>query len=111
MPEAARVFLPGNRPPQAGELFRNQWLAAAYRLLAEEGASSFYKGPLAAAILETSRRMNGTLTAEDLASYSSEWVEPISIDYRGWKIVELPPNGQGIAALEMLNITDSLPAD
>jgi gamma-glutamyltranspeptidase/glutathione hydrolase len=109
--EAARAFLPGNRPPRAGEVFRNPGLAAAYRLLAEESARSVYKGRIAAAILETSRRMNGRLIAEDLAGYSAEWVEPISIDYRGWKVVELPPNGQGMAALEMLNIMDAVPIE
>jgi gamma-glutamyltranspeptidase/glutathione hydrolase len=110
-PEAARVFLQGGRHPQVGEVFRNPGLAAAYRSLAEEGAASVYQGRLAAAILETSRRMHGTLTAEDLAGYSAEWVEPISVGYRGWKIVELPPNGQGMAALEMLNIMDAVPVD
>ena len=110
-PESARVFLPGNRPPRTGDLFRNPELAAAYRLLAEEGAAAFYQGRLAAAILQTSRRMGGTMTADDLASYSAEWVEPISIDYRGWRVFELPPNGQGMAALEMLNIMERCPAD
>ena len=72
---------------------------------------ALYRGGLAAAILKTSRRMGGTMTAEDLASYSAEWVEPISIDYRGWRVFELPPNGQGMAALEMLNIMETIPAD
>ena len=111
LPESARVFLPRNRPPRTGDIFRNPDLAAAYRLLANEGPTAFYEGELAAAILELSRRMDGMLTAADLASYSAEWVEPIEIDYRGWRILELPPNGQGMAALEMLNIMEAIPAD
>src|SRR5262249_37440178 len=86
-------------------------LAVAYRLLASEGPAAYYQGPIARAIVATSQRAGGTMTLEDLASYSSEWVEPISIDYRGWRIFELPPNGQGMAALEMLNIMETLPAD
>jgi gamma-glutamyltranspeptidase/glutathione hydrolase len=110
IPESARVFLPENRPPELGEVFRNPDLAATYRLLAEEGPLAFYCGKIADAILKTSQNMDGTITAEDLSCYSSEWVEPLSIDYRGWRIFELPPNGQGIAALEMLNIMETIPA-
>ncbi len=109
-PESARVFLPNGKPPAEGEVFRNPEMARAFRLLAEKGPDSFYKGEIAAAILRTSQRLKGTLTAEDLASYSAEWVEPISIDYRGWRIYELPPNGQGMAALEMLNLMETIPA-
>jgi gamma-glutamyltranspeptidase/glutathione hydrolase len=109
--EAARVYLPGDRPPATGEVFRNAELAATYRLLADEGPRALYEGPVAAAIVQSSRRLGGVLTAEDLASYSSEWAEPISIDYRGWRIFELPPNGQGMAALEMLNIMAEIPAN
>src|SRR5262249_26705936 len=79
-------------------------------ILAEKGRDAFYRGEIAAAILKTSQRLQGTMTAEDLASFSSEWVEPISIDYRGWRVYELPPNGQGMAALEMLNIMETAPA-
>ena len=79
-------------------------------MLAEKGSDAFYKGEIAAAILKTSERLKGTLTAGDLASYSAEWVEPISIDYRGWRVYELPPNGQGMAALEMLNLMETMPA-
>lgn len=110
-PETARVFLPNNRAPHQGEVFRNPGLARAYRLLADEGASAFYQGKIAAAILATSRTLGGTMTADDLASFTSEWVEPISTDYRGWRVYELPPNGQGMAALEMLNIMETTPAD
>jgi gamma-glutamyltranspeptidase/glutathione hydrolase len=107
----AGVFLPGNRPPELGEVFRNSALAAAYRIVAREGPHALYEGVLAAAILKTSQCLGGTMTADDLTSYSAEWVEPISIDYRGWRVFELPPNGQGMAALEMLNIMETIPVD
>jgi gamma-glutamyltranspeptidase/glutathione hydrolase len=103
-PESQRVFLPGGRVPNVGEVFRNPNIGHALRLIANQGAAAYYKGEIAAAILKTSNKLGGAMTAEDLAGYSSEWVTPISIDYRGWKIYELPPNSQGIAALEMLNI-------
>jgi len=109
-PDAARVFLPEGKAPEIGQTFRNPEMAHAYRLLAEGGRDAFYKGEIAAAILSTSQRLKGTLTAADLASYEPEWVEPISIDYRGWRVYELPPNGQGMAALEMLNLMETIPA-
>lgn len=102
--EAQRVFLPNGNVPQMGDSFSNPDLAKALRLIAENGPEAFYRGEIAKAILKTSDKLGGTLQADDLAKFSSEWVEPISIDYRGWKIYELPPNGQGMAALEMLNI-------
>src|SRR5579864_6914091 len=117
-PESARVYLPGGRAPRVGEIFRNPEMGRALRILAGNGAENgadkgrdaFYKGEIAEAILKTSRSLGGTMTAEDLAKFSAEWVEPISTGYRGWKVYELPPNSQGIAALEMLNIMESLPA-
>ena len=109
-PETARVFLPDGKPPKVGEIFRNPDLARTLRILAEKGPEAFYKGEIAARLLRTSERLGGTMTAQDLASYSSEWVEPISIDYRGWRVYELPPNSQGMAALEMLNIMETRPA-
>ena len=108
--ESKRVLLPAGKSPHIGELFKNPGMAHALRLVAERGPDAFYKGEVAAAILKTSERLGGTMTAQDLASYSSEWVEPLSIEYRGWKVYELPPNGQGMAALEMLNIMETSPA-
>jgi gamma-glutamyltranspeptidase / glutathione hydrolase len=108
--ESERVFLASGKPPVEGDLFRNPDLARAYRLIAEKGPDAFYKGEIAAAILKTSQKLGGTMTAEDLASYSGEFVTPISVDYRGWRVYELPPNGQGMAALEMLNIMETSPA-
>ena len=101
-----RIFLPRGRPPEVGEVFRNPELAKALRLVAEHGAEAFYRGPIAEAILATSKRLGGVFTAADLAEYEPEWVEPIATEYRGWRIYELPPNGQGMAALEMLNIME-----
>lgn len=102
--EAQRVFLPTGNVPQIGEMFSNPDLAKALRLIAENGPDAFYRGEIAKAILKTSSELGGTMQADDLAKFSSEWVAPISINYRGWKVYELPPNGQGMAALEMLNI-------
>ena len=107
--EARRVFLPGGVPPKTGEIFRNPDLARAFELLARLGPDAFYKGPIAEALLRTSRRLGGVLAPEDLSEFEAEWVEPISTTYRGWTVYELPPNSQGIAALEMLNILEHFP--
>lgn len=100
------VFLPA---PALGQVFKNPEMANTFRLLAAQGPRAFYEGPIAQAILKTSARLGGTLQASDLSSFSSEWVEPISTTYRGWNVLELPPNGQGISVLEMLNILEALP--
>ncbi len=106
---ARRVLLPHGHPPQVGELFHNPQMAAAYRLLAAQGAAAFYRGAIAKALLKTSQRLGGKMTAADLSDFESEWVEPIACDYHGWKVYELPPNGQGVAAIEMLNILSLFP--
>src|SRR5215472_15487751 len=105
-PESRRVFLPGDKVPETGQVFRNPDVARALGLVAEQGESAFYKGEIAKALLKTSADLGGTMTAEDLAEYSAEWVEPISTTYRDWTVYELPPNGDGMAALEMLNIME-----
>jgi gamma-glutamyltranspeptidase/glutathione hydrolase len=104
--ETRSVFLVHDEAPQMGEVFRNPRVGQALGLLAERGSRAFYSGEIATAILATSRELGGTMTAEDLEDFSAEWVEPISITYRGWKVYELPPNGQGMAGLEMLNILE-----
>jgi len=109
--ESERVFLPNGKPPALGEKFSNPDLAKALRLLADKGPREFYEGEIAKAILKTSDSLGGTMQPGDLAEFSSEWVDPISIDYRGWRVYELPPNGQGMAALEMLNIMGTLQPD
>lgn len=109
--EARRVFMPEGRPPELGEVFSNPDVAKALRLIAEQGRDAFYRGAIAQAIVKTSTTLGGAMQAEDLAEFSAEWVEPISIDYRGWRVYELPPNGQGMAALEMLNIMGNFQPD
>jgi gamma-glutamyltranspeptidase/glutathione hydrolase len=106
---ARRVFLPNGAPPSVGQIFRNPQLAAAYRALAREGAGAFYRGAIAKAILRAADSLGGKLAAADLAEFESEWVEPISTEYRGWKVYELPPQGQGIAAIQMLNLFSVFP--
>lgn len=106
---AQRVFLPNGSAPKVGQLFRNPELGKAYRLLAEGGPDVFYRGAIAQAILATSHRLGGTLQAADFTEFQSEWVRPISTSYRGWKVYELPPNGQGIGTLAMLNIMENFP--
>jgi len=108
--EARRVYLPGGKPPAVGQVFQNHDLAKALRLVAENGAEAFYKGDIARAILSTSQSLGGTMAGDDLADFAPEWVEPISTIYRDWTVYELPPNGQGMAALEMLNIMETSPA-
>ena len=107
--EAREVHLPGGAAPRVGEIFRNAPLANAFRLIAELGARAVYHGPIGEAILKTSRHYGGTMSERDLSDFQSEWVEPISTDYRGWKVYGLPPNGQGIGTLEMLNILENFP--
>ncbi len=106
---AAQTFLIEGHTPRLGEVFRNPALARSLRAIAAQGHDAFYKGDIAKLILECSQQHGGTLTADDLATFSSEWIEPISITYRGWCVYEIPPNGQGIAALMMLNILENFP--
>jgi len=108
-PESAKVFLPDGKAPIIGQVFKNPDLGKAYRLIAEKGPDAYYKGEIAQSILKTSQHLGGTMTAKDLESFQPEWVTPISIDYHGWKVYEMPPNGQGIAALEMLNFMQQFP--
>ena len=106
---ASKVYLPNDHAPRVGEVFHNPELAWSFQQIAEHGRDAFYKGEIAKKVLEGMRHHNGTMTAEDLASYSGEWAEPISTTYRDWTVYEMPPNGQGIAALEMLNIMETFP--
>jgi gamma-glutamyltranspeptidase/glutathione hydrolase len=108
-PEGQRVYLPNGKPPAVGQVFQNRDLAKALQSVAQNGAAAFYKGDIARAILSTSKHLGGTMAADDLAEFSPEWVEPVSTTYRDWTVYELPPNGQGMAALEMLNIMETSP--
>jgi gamma-glutamyltranspeptidase/glutathione hydrolase len=105
-PGFAATFLPEDRAPAEGQVFRNPALARAYRLLGERGRDAFYRGPIAEAILAFSKEAGGFFEREDLASHGSEWVEPLATTYRGVTVHELPPSGQGLAALQMLNILE-----
>jgi gamma-glutamyltranspeptidase/glutathione hydrolase len=106
---ASQTYLIQDRPPRVGEIFRNPDLAWSLQQIATHGREAFYKGEIAKKILESMKHHGGVMTAQDLAEYSSEWVEPISTTYRDWTLFELPPNGQGLAALEMLNIMEKFP--
>ncbi len=106
---ASRVLLRDGATPKLGEMFRNPQLASALRLIASEGEAAFYRGAIAKAILKTSDRLGGKMTSADLSEFQSEWVTPLETDYHGWKVYELPPSGQGVAAIEMLNMLSLFP--
>jgi len=105
-PAAAATFLPGGHSPVSGDIFRNPHLAASLEQIARGGRDAFYKGAIAKAIAEDMRRRNGLLTEADLAANTADWVEPIATTYRGYDVLELPPNTQGVVALQMLNILE-----
>jgi gamma-glutamyltranspeptidase / glutathione hydrolase len=106
---ATSLYLPGDHAPKVGEVFKNPDLAASLGQIADHGRGAFYKGEISKKILDAMKKHNGTMTEQDLAQYSSEWVEPISTAYRDWTVFELPPNGQGMGVLEMLNIMEKFP--
>jgi len=105
-PAAASTFLPGGHAPKPGDVFSNPRLAATLETIASGGRDAFYKGPIAAAIVADVKKRDGLLDARDFADQKNDWVEPISTSYRGYDVYELPPNTQGFAALEMLNILE-----
>ena len=107
--QTAQLYMPNGKPPVSGEMFRNPALAWSYRQLAQAGRDAFYKGEIAKKIIATQKRLGGTMDMADLADFQGEWVDPISATYHGWTVYEMPPNGQGIAALEMLNIMETFP--
>jgi gamma-glutamyltranspeptidase/glutathione hydrolase len=107
MPGFAEVFMPGGQAPREGETFRNPALARTLRLLAARGRRAYYDGPIAEALVRYSQEHGGFFTREDFARHRSTWDEPISTDYRGWTVWELPPNGQGLAALQLLNLLEN----
>ncbi len=102
----ADTFLPGGKAPEAGQIFKNPDLARTLTKIAEGGRDAYYKGEIARTIDEYCKRKGCFLRYEDLTSHTSTWVEPVSTNYRGYDVWELPPNGQGIATLEMLNILE-----
>jgi len=105
-PDAARTYLPNGRAPRTGEVFRNPYLARTYRHIAEGGRDAFYRGPIAQEIVKFSEANGGLFTLRDLEEHRSSWVQPVSTTYRGYEVWELPPPGQGIAVLQMLNLLE-----
>jgi gamma-glutamyltranspeptidase/glutathione hydrolase len=105
-PDSVATWLPGGQGPALYSIFRNPDMGRAFRLLQQKGRDAFYKGDIARAIVAKSQKVGGAITLEDLAEYQSEWVEPLSTNYHGYDVHQLPPPGQGFAALEMLNILE-----
>jgi gamma-glutamyltranspeptidase/glutathione hydrolase len=101
-----RVYLINGRAPREGELFKNPALANTYRLIANEGRDAFYKGRIAQRLVAFSEKKGGLFTLDDFTRHRSEWVEPVKTTYRGYEVWELPPPGQGIAVLQMLNLLE-----
>lgn len=105
-PNFKETYMPDGKSPQKGEIFKNPWLANTLQKIADGGRDAFYKGEIANTIAAYMKRNGGYLSYEDMAAHKSEWVEPVSSNYRGFDVWELPPNSQGIAALQMLNIME-----
>ena len=105
-PNFTETYMPDGRMPEKGEIFRNPYLANTYEILATQGRDAFYKGDIARTIESYIREHGGFLTYEDMASHQSEWIDPVSTNYRGYDVWQLPPNGQGIAVLQILNIME-----
>src|SRR4030095_16672697 len=102
----AATFMPNGRPPSVGEVFTNRNLAESLRSIARGRQAAFYKGDIAARIVKFSQAAGGFHTLADFADQHSNWVEPLHVSYRGYTVYELPPNTQGLTALEMLNILE-----
>jgi gamma-glutamyltranspeptidase/glutathione hydrolase len=105
-PAAASTFLPGGHAPNPGDVFRNPRLATTLELIVKEGRDAFYRGAIARDIAADMQRRRGLVAESDLAAHRSDWIQPISTTYRGYEVLELPPNTQGVVALEMLNILE-----
>ncbi len=105
-PNVQETYTINGAPPSKGDVFKNPQLASTYRKLAEGGRAAFYQGDIARTIAGFIQEQGGFLAYEDLARHTSEWIAPVSVNYRGYDVWELPPNGQGIAALQMLNILE-----
>ncbi|MHC4701832.1 MAG: gamma-glutamyltransferase, partial [Planctomycetota bacterium] len=105
-PGLARTFMPEGKPVRFGDIFRNGGFAQFFEILARDGADSFYKGEVAERIVKFSRANGGRFSMRDFSDHTADWVEPVSTNYRGYDVWELPPNGQGIAALQILNLLE-----
>ena len=107
IPTSAKCFLPDGNAPAPGAVFRNPDLARSLQLVASGGREAFYNGLLAEKIVEYSGSVGGLFSRSDFAEHTSTFVDPVSTNYRGFDVWELPPNGQGIAALQMLNLLEA----
>lgn len=107
LPGFAETYMPGGSAPRKGQIFKNPDLGNTYEKIATGGRDAFYKGEIAKTIDQYMKKHGGMLRYEDMASHTSNWVDPISTNYRGYDVWELPPNGQGTAALQMLNILEA----
>jgi gamma-glutamyltranspeptidase / glutathione hydrolase len=105
-PGFEEIFMPGGKAPAKGEIFKNPYLAETLKLIALQGRDEFYKGEIAQKIVQYVREQGGFFSMKDFEEHTSEWVDPVSTNYRGYDVWELPPNGQGIAVLQMLNILE-----
>ena len=110
-PGYKETYMPGGTRPQLGDVFKNPALAESFRQVAAKGRDGYYKGKMAETLVNFLQAQGGAHTLEDFAEFQPEWVEPITTTYRGWQIYELPPNGQGVAALSMLNIMENFPLE
>jgi gamma-glutamyltranspeptidase/glutathione hydrolase len=108
-PGYKETYLPGGVAPGLGDTFKNPALSESLRQIAAHGRDAYYNGKLTDVLVKFLNEQGGTHTKEDFADFQPEWVEPVSTTYRGWKVSELPPNGQGVAALSMLNIMEKFP--
>ena len=106
-PNFKEVWMKDGKMPAKGEIFKNPQLAKTLEIIAEKGRNGFYEGHVAKAMADFIQSQGGFLTYEDLSSFHSEWTPPVSSNYRGYDVWELPPNGQGIAALQILNILEN----
>ncbi|MDG2384699.1 MAG: gamma-glutamyltransferase [Pirellulaceae bacterium] len=103
----AALYQPGGEIPKYGDIFRNPLLANSYEAIARDGASAFYQGTIAEQIVKKSKELGGVMSLKDLKDHQPTWVDPVSSSYRGWDLWEIPPNGQGIAALQILNLLEN----
>ena len=105
-PNFKESYTIGGSTPVKGQIFKNKFLANTFRVIAKEGRKGFYEGPVAKTISEFIIEQGGFLSYDDLKNHKSDWIEPVSTNYRGFDVWELPPNGQGIAALQILNLLE-----
>jgi gamma-glutamyltranspeptidase/glutathione hydrolase len=105
-PNIKETYMPDGKSPEKGEIFKNPRLASTLDKIAKGGRNEFYRGSIAKAIAAFMKSQGGFLTYDDMARHNSEWIEPVSSSYRGYDVWELPPNGQGIATLQILNILE-----